>query len=252
MVLKNRIRISQMKFATEFHTISELINFVRSISSGNIFFCSASTVARATRSSVLSKAFTSGYAIPDSTPLALLLTGNREYALRGTTFMRTFAKSADFTERILLIGSTTSVLEKLRTNLKRNNKNLNIVGIHSPSFEGTISEKVKIALVKIKEVRPNLIFVSLSSPQQDLFILEISEQYRSRYFAVGAAFDFLAGTKLEAPLWLQKSGFEWVYRLGREPRRLWKRYLMDNSIFILASIEFLITNLLLKIKNDQK
>jgi N-acetylglucosaminyldiphosphoundecaprenol N-acetyl-beta-D-mannosaminyltransferase len=80
--------------------------------------------------------------------------------------------------------------------------------------------------------------VGLGTPKQDYASSALAELHGKRTFAsVGAAFDFKAGTVVEAPRWIQNSGFEWAYRFLREPRRLWKRYLVGNLVFILAVIK---------------
>jgi N-acetylglucosaminyldiphosphoundecaprenol N-acetyl-beta-D-mannosaminyltransferase len=248
----NRVNLSQMKFETRFNSVSDLINFSRSVPFGNFFFCSASTIARASSDPELSRILSSGFAIPDSTPLALVLTGNRKSVLRGTTFTREFCESSLSGERIALIGSTVSVLEILQTRLQTLNHQINIVGVHSPSFVGSVAEKARDALIFLNDLEADFVFVALSSPQQDYFIGHLSKQYQAKYFAVGAAFDFIAGTKSEAPKWLQQTGLEWLFRLGSEPRRLWKRYLIDNLVFMSMSLQFFAMKVLKNIKNAKQ
>jgi N-acetylglucosaminyldiphosphoundecaprenol N-acetyl-beta-D-mannosaminyltransferase len=248
----NRVKLSQMRFQTEFREIEQLTNFTRKVNHGNFFFCSASTVAQASKNQRLAEIISSGYAILDSTPLAIILTGKRNSVLRGTTFTREFCKTANSAERIILIGGTLELLEKLAARFVMLNKKINIVGIHSPSFQGSIADKVNDAILILNDVKPEFVFVALSSPQQDFFIAQLSKCYEAKYFAVGAAFDFIAGTKPEAPKWLQKTGLEWIFRLGNEPRRLWKRYLVDNFVFMKVSLEYLVLRLASKVKNAQK
>jgi len=82
-------------------------------------------------------------------------------------------------------------------------------------------------------VIPQVVWVGLGAPKQELWCQAVSRLAPSTMFmAVGAAFDFLTGTKSRAPLWMQKSGLEWFYRLTQEPGRLWKRYLVNNSLFL--------------------
>jgi hypothetical protein len=78
-----------------------------------------------------------------------------------------------------------------------------------------------------------LMFLGLGCPKQDYFAASHSGRIQAVQLCVGAAFDFLSGSKSTAPMWMQKSGLEWLFRLWQEPRRLWKRYLVSNTLFII-------------------
>ncbi len=86
---------------------------------------------------------------------------------------------------------------------------------------------------------PEVVWVGLGAPKQELWMSEVSAiATQTLFFGVGAAFDFLSGTKDRAPVWMQKSGLEWLYRLSKEPRRLWRRYLVSNgSYVVLVSLD---------------
>lgn len=87
-------------------------------------------------------------------------------------------------------------------------------------------------VAKIRSSGANIVFVGLGCPKQEYWMKEYTNKLDAVLIGVGAAFDFHAGTKRRAPKWMQKSGLEWLYRLGKEPKRLWKRYLITNSYFI--------------------
>jgi N-acetylglucosaminyldiphosphoundecaprenol N-acetyl-beta-D-mannosaminyltransferase len=130
-------------------------------------------------------------------------------------------------------GGMPGVAQQLANRLKANNPHLQIAGVHSPPIE-EIGAAPQMAFVEeLNQVNPHIIWVGLGSPKQDLWM----SLYRPVLNAplligVGAAFDFIAGTKPQAPIWMQRSGLEWLYRLSREPGRLWRRYLIYNSRFI--------------------
>lgn len=94
------------------------------------------------------------------------------------------------------------------------------------------------AFVKLSQGNtPHVVWVGLGAPKQELWMREASKLAPSTlFFGVGAAFDFLTGHKSRAPLWMQKSGLEWAFRLGQEPGRLWKRYAVTNSKFIVKEL----------------
>lgn len=84
---------------------------------------------------------------------------------------------------------------------------------------------------------PHVVWIGLGAPKQELWMQAVSARIPNVVFmGVGAAFDFLTDTKKRAPVWMQKTGLEWLYRLIQEPRRLWRRYFVTNSRFILALI----------------
>ena len=78
--------------------------------------------------------------------------------------------------------------------------------------------------------------MGLGTPKQDVEVARMARELTRVFVAVGAAFDFAAGTKTEAAPWMQNNGLEWVHRLGQEPRRLWKRYLFGNARFVRATL----------------
>jgi len=130
-------------------------------------------------------------------------------------------------------GGLPGVAEKLVQQLQHDYPGLKIAGIYSPPIEEIGDIPNPAAIERLNSANAQVIWVGLGSPKQDLWM----SLYRPLLDAplligVGAAFDFIAGTKPQSPRWMQRSGLEWLYRLIREPRRLWKRYLVYNSLFI--------------------
>lgn len=130
-------------------------------------------------------------------------------------------------------GSAENVLDRLGKSLLKQYDGLIISGMYSPPFRQLTVEEDERMIEDINRNNPDIIWVGLGSPKQDLWMYE----HRNRINApvmigVGAAFDFLAGVKPQAPRWIRNNGFEWLFRLVTEPRRLWRRYLVDNFLFI--------------------
>jgi N-acetylglucosaminyldiphosphoundecaprenol N-acetyl-beta-D-mannosaminyltransferase len=99
----------------------------------------------------------------------------------------------------------------------------------------TTSEEAELTS-RISLLQPDLFWVGLSTPKQEKFMAAYSQKLNARIFlGVGAAFDFHAGRLAQAPVWMQHSGLEWSFRLAREPRRLWKRYLKNNPLFLIRA-----------------
>jgi N-acetylglucosaminyldiphosphoundecaprenol N-acetyl-beta-D-mannosaminyltransferase len=110
--------------------------------------------------------------------------------------------------------------------------NLSVTGIESPPILPNEPKIDPLIISRMKNSRAAIVFVGLGCPKQELWMHAYSPHIPAILIGVGAAFDFYAGTVKRAPLWMQKSGLEWFYRLCSEPRRLWKRYLVTNSQFI--------------------
>lgn len=130
-------------------------------------------------------------------------------------------------------GSSDNVLNKLKGRLNKEYPGLVISGAYSPPFRQLTKEEDARIVGDINNSDPDIIWVGLGSPKQDLWMHEHRAGINAPIMiGVGAAFDFLAGTKPQAPRWIRNNGFEWLFRFVTEPRRLWRRYLIDNSLFI--------------------
>lgn len=136
----------------------------------------------------------------------------------------------------VLFGSGKKTLNKLLLEIKKFAPKTNIRLNISPPFKKLSSKENDQYLDKIKSVKPTVLWIGLSSPKQ----VEFAAKWKKRLphttiFCVGAAFDFIAGTKPMAPRWMQNISLEWFFRLITEPRRLWKRYLVDIPLFLLRT-----------------
>src|SRR5439155_13594169 len=123
------------------------------------------------------------------------------------------------------------VLERLCQNLKKECPSLVFAGVESPPFRALSAEETEAAIKRINDSGAGIVFIGLGCPRQDVFAAENKHKIRAVQSAVGAAFDFHAGTKSTAPAWMQRRGLEWFYRLTQEPGRLWKRYLSIHTTF---------------------
>lgn len=134
---------------------------------------------------------------------------------------------------VYFYGSRPEVLKPLLDNLKKRFPSLMVAGSSPSLFRRTsVDERVEIA-GRIKASGAALVFVGLGCPRQEVWAYEYRELISCPLIAVGAAFDFHAGMLPQAPPLLQRFGLEWLFRLIQEPRRLWKRYLTLNPLFLL-------------------
>lgn len=129
-------------------------------------------------------------------------------------------------------GSTPEVLDRLTRGLRSRLHGLQIAGWEAPPFRPTTAEEVDAAIRRMHAARSDVVWIGLGTPKQDEFVHRFAARIGRPTVAVGAAFDFLAGTVPQAPSLVQNLGLEWAYRLAREPRRLWRRYVFGNPRFI--------------------
>ncbi len=138
---------------------------------------------------------------------------------------------------IFLLGSAEGVAAKAAENLKKNNPGLRVAGVYSPPYG---FEKDKNEIDKINKMlfnsKADMLFVGMGVPKQDIFIYENMNKYQiPMSFSIGATIDFEAGIQKRAPKWVNHIGMEWLYRLAHDPKRMFKRYIIDDmKIFKLA------------------
>ena len=152
--------------------------------------------------------------------------------------LRLCAAAADRGVSIYLYGSTPAVLRQLSVNLREKFPALQIAGAESPPFRPLSPEEDAAAVRRINDSGAGIVFIGLGAPKQEVFAYEHRNLIRAVQVGVGAAFDFHAGVKSTAPAWMQARGLEWFYRLVKEPRRLWKRYLVTNSVFLMLFVRY--------------
>jgi N-acetylglucosaminyldiphosphoundecaprenol N-acetyl-beta-D-mannosaminyltransferase len=141
--------------------------------------------------------------------------------------------------KVFLLGAGPGIAKKASEALIKEFPNLKIVGTYSPlyNFQTNIEENKKINKI-VNVAAPDILFVGLGAPKQEKWIYYNLNMLNIKIaIGVGAAFDFIAGAVKRAPKWMQKIGLEWFFRLIQEPKRMWRRYLIGNSIFIWLAIK---------------
>lgn len=142
-----------------------------------------------------------------------------------------FAAEKNFS--IFLLGGTPGTADETAKILQKRHPNLKIAGVHCPpyGFEKDPEEQAKIMEI-LHAAKPDLLFVALGSPKQELWMRENYQAIDVPVsIGVGATFDFISGRIRRAPALVQQLGFEWGWRLAMEPRRLWRRYLVEDTLF---------------------
>lgn len=160
----------------------------------------------------------------------------------GPEFMlNVFEETASSGHRHFFFGGAEGVAQELKSVLEEKYAGVKIVGTCTPPFRPLEEEEEEELLAQICEQKPHFFWVGLSTPKQERFMAAFLDKYRKHFeswphglimIGVGAAFDFHTGRVDQAPYWIQRSGFEWLYRVCKDPKRLWKRYAIGNSRFI--------------------
>jgi N-acetylglucosaminyldiphosphoundecaprenol N-acetyl-beta-D-mannosaminyltransferase len=173
----------------------------------------------------------------DGMPLAWLakyyVGGNVDRVYGPDLMLRVLNATKGKAYRHFLYGGAEGVAAELRARLEEGHPGVTFCGTYTPPFRPLNEQERSDLVAMVREAKPDVIWVGLSTPKQERFMAEwLPLLDTTLMFGVGAAFDFHAGRVRQAPRWVQRSGMEWFYRLIQEPRRLAKRYLVNNPIFL--------------------
>ncbi len=135
--------------------------------------------------------------------------------------------------RVFLVGAGPGVAEKA-AQVVRERWNVNVVGVIAPMLSADVAIAPEL-VSQIRDAKPDLVLVAFGAPKQEIFCQRIAHELRPAVLlGIGATLDFIAGTQKRSPQWMSRNGLEWLYRLSREPGRLWKRYLIRDPRFVLS------------------
>ncbi len=173
---------------------------------------------------------------PDGMPLVWALralrakSAKRVYGPDATSAILAAAEKAGLS--VGFYGGSQAVLDKLVSTVRTRHPNLNIPFFESPPFRTPTVDEDATVIERMTRSGAALLFIGLGCPKQEVWIMDHVGKVPAVMFGVGAAFDFIAGTKPQAPRWMMRSGLEWVFRLASEPRRLAGRYFKHNPRFV--------------------
>ena len=155
--------------------------------------------------------------------------------INGPDLMWRYLQQAERIEqKVFLYGSTRDTLSSLRTAIAREFPLLEVCGMLSPAFRSLSPSEDEAEVGTINGSGAHVVFVGLGCPKQEKWMAAHRGKINALLIGVGAAFDFHSGMRKRAPLWWQRNGLEWLFRLGSEPRRLLRRYLVTNTLFIVG------------------
>lgn len=202
-----------------------------------VCICTVHSVMEATRNpaymDVLNNA---SMCTPDGMPLVWLSrkAGKQVERVCGPDLLpRLTSRSAETGHRHFFYGGAPGVADKLALRLSAKYPGLNVAGTHTPPMLPLGAMEGEEAIERINASGADIVWVGLGSPKQDVWVANHLERLEAPVLiAVGAAFDFHSGRVRRAPKLMQRTGTEWLYRLSQDPKRLWKRYLVDNCRFV--------------------
>ena len=222
--------------------VDELLRAVKTGNRGHVCIANADMLTRAMRTPRLRAVMNSArMVVTDGVPLVWL---QRRLGMRsaqriyGPDFMAELCRRTQVDRiPVFLYGGSDDLLERLGISLNRKYPDLRIVGSVAPPMlpQDPPLDTALASLIGRSGAR--LVFVGLGCPKQEFWMHTHAKHVDALMVGVGQAFAQLAGVEPRAPAWMQRSGLEWVFRLTREPGRLWKRYLIGNALFVgLAAI----------------
>jgi N-acetylglucosaminyldiphosphoundecaprenol N-acetyl-beta-D-mannosaminyltransferase len=137
-------------------------------------------------------------------------------------------------KKVMFMGSSERVLGLIRQRAAVDYPNLEVV-TYSPPYKAEFSEEENREIIRaINEAQPDLLWIGMTAPKQEKWTWAHWQELdiNCHVGTIGAVFDFYAGTAKRAPLWWQRHGLEWLYRLLKEPKRMWRRYVIGNPLFV--------------------
>ena len=221
---------------TNVNEVSKILNFS---SNNRIAICNANTLVRSVKDLHIRNTV-NNFTIktPDGFPVAKALsfiTKKKFSRVDGyKVFLQSISDGLDINRKHFFFGNNENTTQKMIEKLKGTFPNINISGYICP--EQMTAEELAIKHKKdFQSIDADIVWVSLGFPKQELFIDKVCEEIETNtnFVGIGGVFDWVAGTKKKAPEWLANIGLEWLLRLVQDPKRLYKRYLVDNTLFVL-------------------
>ena len=230
---------ARIDVVTWIDALKRLLDWARARESRYVTICNVHVVVSASRDAAYREVInTADMATPDGAPVAWMLRQlgfSRQPRISGPDLMWALCERCSRENMpVFFYGSTEATLALLNQRLRTALPDLQAT-MESPPFRVLTAEEDAAAVGRIHASGAGFVFVGLGCPKQERWMAEHRGKINAVMIGVGAAFDFHAGTVRRAPAWMRDNGLEWLHRLGSEPGRLWKRYLVTNTLFILGA-----------------
>lgn len=219
--------------------LARITNWAAARESRYVCICNAHSVVTTTQDVEFKIAVNNAdMATPDGAPIAWALRrlghADQERINGPDLMMKYLAEAERRKQSVFFYGSTEDTLARLKLELARRFPLLRIAGSYSPPFRALTREEDEQIVEMINASGANVVFVGLGCPKQEKWMADHRGRIHAVMIGVGAAFDYHSGVLRRAPLWWQRNGLEWLYRLGSEPRRLFRRYMVTNTLFVVG------------------
>jgi N-acetylglucosaminyldiphosphoundecaprenol N-acetyl-beta-D-mannosaminyltransferase len=216
-------------------SINEVCSLLNEKNNLKVAICNANTLVQSVKNLNLREAVNKfDIKTPDGYPVAkarsYLKNSPFERVDGYKVFLKTIETGLESNTKHFFFGSSKVVTDKMCKKLKEKYPTINIAGVFNPEILNVDELMLKYQNF-FHDVDTDIVWVSLGFPKQELFINNINSNNKN-FVGVGAVFEWVAGTKVKAPEWIADIGLEWILRLIQEPRRLFKRYFIDNTLFI--------------------
>jgi N-acetylglucosaminyldiphosphoundecaprenol N-acetyl-beta-D-mannosaminyltransferase len=220
--------------------VEEVERWVRDRDRRYVCFTNVHSVMTAISDPQLQRAFNDGFPVTDGMPLVWLgrLRGQPAHRVYGPDLtLALCARAAEVGWRVFFLGGADGVAERLAEELQRRCPGLQVVGAVAPPFRDPTTAEDEGLVTLLNASGAQLVFVGLGCPKQERWMAAHRERLVApALLGVGAAFDFHTGRVSQAPRWMMRAGLEWFFRLLQEPRRLWRRYLILNPLFVAHAV----------------
>ncbi|MDP2265286.1 MAG: WecB/TagA/CpsF family glycosyltransferase [Thiobacillus sp.] len=225
--------------------LARLLGWAHARESRYVTICNVHVVVSASRDAAYREIINgSDMATPDGAPVAWMLRRlgfAGQSRISGPDLMWALCeRAANEYLPVYCYGSTEATLALLEKRLQAAFPALRVM-VESPPFRTLTAEEDAAAVDRINTSGAGIVFVGLGCPKQERWMAEHRGRINAVMIGVGAAFDFHAGTVRRAPAWMRNNGLEWLHRLASEPGRLWKRYLVTNTLFIVGAARQLLS-----------
>jgi len=231
------VRVNLEDYDSAIEKVEEHIN--NEYPTGYVTLTCADSLVNAQKNRFFKEIINKSYlSLPDGTPLVWIARSKGAKKIktntRGTAFMfKFFGRTFQKKYKHFFYGGKEGVAKQLKRVFETKFPGVKIVGTYCPPFRKLTKEEVRRVCEMINLSGADIVWVGLGAPKQEFWMNEHKDKLNvSLMIGVGAAFDFLTGNAKEAPKWMQSNGLEWAFRLLTEPRRLWRRYLIGNSLLI--------------------
>lgn len=217
--------------------IEEIINYSKKYESRYVCVANVHTLIEAYRNDNFAlKVRNADIVTPDGMPIVWalrLLHGIKQERVAGMDLLPDLLLQAELKRiPVYFYGGTERMLNQTKTFIATNYPLLALTGFYSPPFRPLTVQEEEEIILKINSSGARIVFVVLGCPKQERWMANMKGRVYGTMIGIGGALPVLVGMQKRAPYWMQKSGLEWFFRLLQDPKRLWKRYFVTNSIFL--------------------